>query len=327
MSKLGRNDPCPCGSNKKYKSCCLGKVPWPELMANNDPRGILHMEARGKNLVFLATIAAILQLDRMPDDYQWRDVKRAVTPNAVRALHEAVARYWPTEQDLRRVLHAQRGQHSALYIGTYNPDSLIRGIKRHNLYSDTILIVDPFQHPNTIRPEFNPIENPQLNIASTLAAIRIWWELAPWVKQGIVKMIRTPGDYDVALDMSSIESSRKRAEHPELRKLAKKESENWREHMPGFEEYHRLWEPDSYLEQKYRERSPNASPEEVQSFLRMINDRRLDHPFFPESVYQTRGKQLLTISGGTNFDMALLVAEETGSHLITDLSYRWKRLR
>jgi hypothetical protein len=24
-SKLGRNDPCPCGSGKKYKNCCLGK--------------------------------------------------------------------------------------------------------------------------------------------------------------------------------------------------------------------------------------------------------------------------------------------------------------
>ena len=23
MSKLGRNDPCPCGSGKKYKRCCL----------------------------------------------------------------------------------------------------------------------------------------------------------------------------------------------------------------------------------------------------------------------------------------------------------------
>jgi uncharacterized protein len=23
--KVGRNDPCPCGSGKKYKSCCLGK--------------------------------------------------------------------------------------------------------------------------------------------------------------------------------------------------------------------------------------------------------------------------------------------------------------
>ena len=23
--KVGRNDPCPCGSGKKYKRCCLGK--------------------------------------------------------------------------------------------------------------------------------------------------------------------------------------------------------------------------------------------------------------------------------------------------------------
>ncbi|MBI5118565.1 SEC-C domain-containing protein [Candidatus Poribacteria bacterium] len=22
---VGRNDPCPCGSGKKYKKCCLGK--------------------------------------------------------------------------------------------------------------------------------------------------------------------------------------------------------------------------------------------------------------------------------------------------------------
>ena len=25
MSRIGRNDPCPCGSGKKYKRCCLGK--------------------------------------------------------------------------------------------------------------------------------------------------------------------------------------------------------------------------------------------------------------------------------------------------------------
>jgi len=23
--KIGRNDPCPCGSGKKYKKCCLAK--------------------------------------------------------------------------------------------------------------------------------------------------------------------------------------------------------------------------------------------------------------------------------------------------------------
>ena len=25
-SRVGRNDPCPCGSGKKYKHCCLAKA-------------------------------------------------------------------------------------------------------------------------------------------------------------------------------------------------------------------------------------------------------------------------------------------------------------
>lgn len=25
MSKVGRNEPCPCGSEKKYKKCCIDK--------------------------------------------------------------------------------------------------------------------------------------------------------------------------------------------------------------------------------------------------------------------------------------------------------------
>jgi len=25
-SKIGRNEPCPCGSNKKFKKCCIDKV-------------------------------------------------------------------------------------------------------------------------------------------------------------------------------------------------------------------------------------------------------------------------------------------------------------
>ncbi|MEW6759152.1 MAG: SEC-C metal-binding domain-containing protein, partial [Acidobacteriota bacterium] len=29
MTGPGRNDPCPCGSGKKFKKCCLGKDPQP----------------------------------------------------------------------------------------------------------------------------------------------------------------------------------------------------------------------------------------------------------------------------------------------------------
>jgi tetratricopeptide (TPR) repeat protein len=34
--KVGRNDPCPCGSGKKFKKCCIGKIP-PYRPATNDP--------------------------------------------------------------------------------------------------------------------------------------------------------------------------------------------------------------------------------------------------------------------------------------------------
>jgi uncharacterized protein len=29
MPKVGRNQPCPCGSGKKYKQCCLAAVAEP----------------------------------------------------------------------------------------------------------------------------------------------------------------------------------------------------------------------------------------------------------------------------------------------------------
>ncbi len=39
--KIGRNEPCPCGSGKKYKKCCMGKkdklIVIPEIENCNSP--------------------------------------------------------------------------------------------------------------------------------------------------------------------------------------------------------------------------------------------------------------------------------------------------
>ena len=32
FDKVGRNDPCPCGSGKKFKNCCMNKKNWDELV-------------------------------------------------------------------------------------------------------------------------------------------------------------------------------------------------------------------------------------------------------------------------------------------------------
>lgn len=32
--KIGRNDPCPCGSGKKYKLCCINKMSEEEIQSD-----------------------------------------------------------------------------------------------------------------------------------------------------------------------------------------------------------------------------------------------------------------------------------------------------
>ncbi len=55
--KIGRNDPCPCGSGKKYKKCCLaGSGPAP---------GYTERDRQ----------SALYKLNRFADSRQWRDVE------------------------------------------------------------------------------------------------------------------------------------------------------------------------------------------------------------------------------------------------------------
>ncbi|GIW49037.1 MAG: hypothetical protein KatS3mg079_513 [Caloramator sp.] len=40
--KIGRNDPCPCGSGKKYKKCCIDKIK-PEININSFRNFLLEL--------------------------------------------------------------------------------------------------------------------------------------------------------------------------------------------------------------------------------------------------------------------------------------------
>ena len=78
--KVGRNDPCPCGSGKKYKQCCYGKEG-----PHTNPGGIfdeLRKIMRDKEFGSLKEAQAFLdwhtgQKNRAPlDDFQGLSPKR-----------------------------------------------------------------------------------------------------------------------------------------------------------------------------------------------------------------------------------------------------------
>ena len=81
MPTAGRNDPCPCGSGKKYKRCCLVQ----EETATKDERRVHAEELQ-------ATMASVMDIDRASNAVvDLLDTGRL--DDAEQAAHELLVRY------------------------------------------------------------------------------------------------------------------------------------------------------------------------------------------------------------------------------------------
>jgi tetratricopeptide (TPR) repeat protein len=71
MDKTGRNDPCPCGSGKKYKKCCLPKheadqrQQFAEQQAERDQRAAAHRSSLREVRAAIAAKLAGVEADEL----------------------------------------------------------------------------------------------------------------------------------------------------------------------------------------------------------------------------------------------------------------------
>lgn len=141
--KIGRNEPCPCGSGKKYKNCHLGKPLSPERSVN------------ARNRILLRAAQDIFGFGQ---GRNWQDFKRNISGQEIRRFYEVQAALWPPETDWLAIVPNQEANLRGLYLGDIRPELILRNIIRFSLYSDQIFVVDPFHNPWIIKPEYNPIE-------------------------------------------------------------------------------------------------------------------------------------------------------------------------
>src|SRR5574340_339656 len=221
-SKIGRNDPCPCVSGKKFKQCCSGKIDWEAIIRDRrDPRP--YLSVRGRNLCFAAEISEALELNAPGKIRSLKDYKAAFTVSAVRKIHEAVMTAWPPDIRIDQALRRAPGDVSGLYIGDYGQEYIRRGIVRHSIYANKILFFDPFIYPKSVRDEFNPILNPEQYRTQTLKNVNLWFGLLPWIEAGIVEIIRPPADFNHQLNWDLMqEQMRKFEENTEIKEASER---------------------------------------------------------------------------------------------------------
>lgn len=329
-AKVSPNDFCPCGRLRKYKKCCQGNLDWEELLTpGHYSDRIQHYSTRGRNLLFLHRICDLLGLASKRDT-DLKTYKEAFTAEAVRRIHEALMDTWPPFLDLSQALKGDSDDTSGLYIGDYTGPYVHRGIVRHSIYANKILIVDPFVYPASVRDEFNPILNPNQYRSQTLKNVNFWFALAPWIDAGIVEVIRTPADLNPRLNWESLKRQKEKfANTPELREAVKTTADELKRRH--FDEIYRhdllLSAPDEYLEQIMKEAGLEEEGFTVKDFLVYVQELRDANPNFlePSGIGPDKA-QIHTISSGTSYDIAQLTAKLTGSYLITDLPSKWREI-
>lgn len=216
------------------------------------------------------------------------DFKNRFTPKAVQAIHEFIVEVWPDIEDLKQCLSSEENNGSALYVGIYTPQLLFRGVTRHSLYNEQILLVDPFIYPLNVKDEYNPILHPEKHIANTIKSTMIWFTMLPWIEAGLVKFIRTPGDFDTKLLIDCIQKEREKYDStPEIREESEKyirESENAENSIAKeMKDYMMLSIPDDELRVSFKERGIVESDKDIESLITYVNYLRDEHPYFIET--------------------------------------------
>jgi hypothetical protein len=314
--KAGRNEPCPCGSGKKYKSCCYPKdrekATFRNAISSHEPPSL-----KERSLAFAAAVREILGLGKKVD---WEAAKQRISPGHVREISQVACDLWPEKTDFEQIIPERKsGELTAIYSGDPQPFDTVANISRFLLYSDHILVVDPFHIPWYYKnPLYNPIVAPEKHIPNTLKWGYFTICLESWVKEDLVTIIPNPGDFDPAL-------------REDAERLAQ---ERMRRNPPKEED----WEDDSYITDMARNLASNSDdevkdffdrqfpktpPGELERILSLVKKVRESDPL----VMKNPPHDSLIVSGpGINFEMWTYLAHLLGAFPYTNLRKWWDDL-
>lgn len=313
MAQVGRNDPCPCGSGVKYKRCCLSLDDGHAVRIEGARSA--H-DLREKNLTLLAAASDIFGLGR-----PWEKVKAGFSNAQIREFYTVIANIWPLDTNLERILPEPDSTLRALYLGEYEPELMLENVFRFCLYTDQILLTNPFPNPNLLAEKYSPISHPDEWRLQTLRLVFHLVLLAPWIDAGLVVLIPDPGDFNRELRVKTW-------------RLATERLKEWSpsdEDLDGSMLKHRtmrtfLLSPRDYLNRIVREMDPDLSEDKIQSFLDYVEQERIRDPLLlNETLDQMSGQMEMTHSGG-NLEMGVYICQATGAFPYTNLKFRWKEI-
>lgn len=313
-AQLSRNDLCGCGSGRKYKNCCRS-VPQ-KLRTTWRVASI-----RERQLMFCNCIRDVLGLN---SGKTWLDVRRELSDDQIRIIYGVYSELWPRETDIYSLLPKSDGKFRGLYTGPLDVRTIgITALPMASMF-DEFLIETPVTNPNNVRPEFSSIENPARYKYQALKDFMFMLQLEPYISLGLVNLIPDPSEFDMPLMRAMMEMARERGNRQEILneqdrrlhfRMSTEDLLNSTAMMPK-ETRVQLLISEFGLDEDAATQTIDTLEREAEASPLVILQK----------VELRNGGQFLQFRMGPNYEMALLIAQVTGSVLVTDSGSRWQEL-
>jgi hypothetical protein len=269
-----------------------------------------------KNLTLIAGAADIFNLNK-----PWDKVKSGMSDARIREFYQFIAGLWPVNTDYLSLLPKPDSTLRALYLGENDPEMMLQNVFRFSLYADQIILVNPFDNPNVVAEQYNPIVNPGEWRVQTLRLVYHLRILAPWILAGLVTLIPDPGDFDRKL--------REKTWNMALSRLGPNPaSEEDAEASFGRQKTSDLFYlfPPEYLARKAKEAIPGISEKEITDLVAYMERRRAENPLLPNDTLDNMPGQMTAMRMGANLEMGLFMCQTMGAFPYTNVKFRWKEI-
>lgn len=310
---LGRNDLCGCGSGRKYKNCC-NSIP-------EDLRTTWKVASiRERNLAFCDCIQSVFGLTK---GKTWNDVRRELSQHHIKEIYSFYAVLWPRETDIYSLLPKSDARFRGLYSGLLDSRTIALNALPFASFFDEYLIQSPLINPNNVKPDFNPIINPDNFMYQALKDFLFILQLQPFIALGTINLIPDPSEFDLELKRAMLNMADKKGRFDNI--MCKND----------FNTYLNLTIEDLLnstamlsrdLRIKLLINELNLTEIEAKE---TINSHEKNIESLPLALLQKSsvesGGQFMFSCIAPNYEMSLLMAQITGSVLVTDSGSRWKQ--
>ncbi|MEF8759480.1 MAG: hypothetical protein V5B36_07070 [Candidatus Accumulibacter sp. UW25] len=271
--------------------------------------------------MFCRAVQDILGLDTGKN---WEDVRRELSDEQVKRIHQAYESLWPRDTDLVALLpRPTAGAFRGLYLGIVDPRTITANVTGWLSYFDQVVIPNPFINAANVKPDYSPTRKSNQYKVQTIKNVLVLTMLEPYIHAGLVHLLPDPTDFSglmhIVMDMAQERVGKSEVDDKDMERFLLLQKDELKRATQGM--------PLHALRRLIERTSPDMSPEEIEKIALYMKEQNILDPLalLQDLLPGEEGAQLQTIKG-FNLEVSLFLAKLMGATIYTDTRVHWKHL-